>query len=341
MLNPKILCVAIAGTLAPAVSYSAEDDSTQQTNAQVLSPVVITATRQEQNSFDLPVAIDVVSQDQIQDGQARMNLSESLIRIPGITAQNRTQMAQDPQISSRGFGARSAFGVRGVRVYVDGIPLTMPDGQGQPSNVDLDVVNRIEVMRGPFSALYGNSSGGVVQLFTEDAPEIPEVSAGILFGSYDTQRQNVRAAGTSEGIEYLFNFSNYESDGYRDHSANQKEQGTGKFTINFSPDTKLTTLVNWFEQDAQDPLGLTKAQVNADRKQAVAAAHRADTRVSRSNTQVGFNLEHKLNDNNSLNLISYVGNRENLQVLPTNAGGTNARASEIEREFYGTDIRWN
>ena len=341
MLIRKILPLAVAGTFIPALSYGAEDPGNNENKVQMLSPIVITATRQEQNSFDLPVAIDVVSQDQIQDGQARMNLSESLIRIPGITAQNRTQMAQDPQISSRGFGARSAFGVRGVRVYVDGIPLTMPDGQGQPGNVDLDVVRSIEVMRGPFSALYGNSSGGVVQLFTEHAPEIPEVLAGVMFGSYDTQRQNVRAAGSSEAIEYLVNFSNYESDGYRDHSANQKEQGTAKFTINFSPDTKLTTLVNWFDQDAQDPLGLTRDQVKDDRKQAIAAAHNANTRVSRGNTQAGFNLEHRLNENNSLNVISYVGDRDNLQILSTNADGTNARASEISREYYGTDIRWN
>ena len=341
MLIRKILPLAIAGTFTPALVYGAEDTGNTEISAKTLSPVVVTATRQEQNSFDLPVAIDVVSQDQIQDGQARMNLSESLIRVPGLTAQNRTQMAQDPQISSRGFGARSSFGVRGVRLYVDGIPLTMPDGQGQPGNVDLDVVRSIEVMRGPFSALYGNSSGGVVQLFTENAPQTPEVSAGVMFGSYDTQRQNVRAAGTSEGIEYLANFSNYESDGYRDHSANQKKQGTAKFTINFSQDTKLTTLVNWFDQDAQDPLGLTKAQVDADREQAVSAAHNANTRVSRSNTQAGFNLEHRLNENNSLTVISYVGNRDNLQILPTNAFGTNARASQIDRDFYGTDLRWN
>jgi len=96
----------------------------------ISAPVVVTATRVEQNSFDLPVAIDVVNKEDIQDGQLQMTLSESLIRVPGITAQNRTQSAQDPQISSRGFGARSSFGVRGIRVYVDGIPLTMPDGQG-------------------------------------------------------------------------------------------------------------------------------------------------------------------------------------------------------------------
>jgi len=119
-----------------------------------LAPTVVTATRVETNSFDLPVSIDVVEKEKIQDGQLGMTLAESLIRVGGVTANNRTQMAQDPQISSRGFGARSAFGVRGIRVLVDGIPLTMPDGIGQPGSVDLNNLKSIEVMRGPFSALY-------------------------------------------------------------------------------------------------------------------------------------------------------------------------------------------
>ncbi|MEZ0231644.1 MAG: TonB-dependent receptor family protein [Methylophilaceae bacterium] len=337
MLAKKLLPIAILGTFSVANNAFAADEE----NTSVIAPVVVTATRIGQKSFDLPVAIDLVRKDQIQDGQLGMTLSESLIRVPGITAQNRTQMAQDPQISTRGFGARSAFGVRGVRVYVDGIPLTMPDGQGQPGNVDLDVVRGIEVMRGPFSALYGNSSGGVVQMLTENAPKTPEISGGVMFGSYGTQKESVRAAGTSEGIEYLVNYSNYKSDGYRDHSANQKEQGTAKFKINLNEDTKLTTLVNWFDQDADDPLGSTRAMAFSNPKSVVPAAINANTRVSRSNTQVGFNLEHAINSDNSLTFISYVGTRDNLQILSTNAPGTNARASKIAREFYGTDIRWD
>ncbi|CAM8347395.1 TonB-dependent receptor, plug domain containing protein [Candidatus Methylopumilus planktonicus] len=129
-------------------SFALADDIKQ------LAPTVVTATRVETNSFDLPVSIDVVGSESIHDGQAEMNLSESLIRVPGLTAQNRTQMAQDPQISTRGFGARSAFGVRGVRILEDGISLSMPDGIGQPGNVDLANVKSIEVMRGPFSSLY-------------------------------------------------------------------------------------------------------------------------------------------------------------------------------------------
>lgn len=330
------VCLAISSAFGGLSVAEAEEEKTL-----TLSPVVVTATRQAQNSFDLPVAIDVVSEKDIKDGQLQMQLSESLIRVPGITAQNRTQQSQDPQISSRGFGSRSSFGVRGVRVYVDGIPLTMPDGQGQPGVVDLSAIKSIEVMRGPFSSLYGNSSGGVIQMFTADAPATPTVGATTMFGSYGTKRQVLEAAGQSEGIEYMLNVSNFESDGYRANSQSDKQMATAKFKIHISDETKLTTLVNWFEQDAQDPLGLTRANVAQNRKGVVLAALNANTRVSRSHTQVGFNLEHAINETNKISFIPYVGTRSNSQVLPINALGTNARTSEIQRSFYGTDLRWD
>lgn len=342
----KLIPLAVLSVWPYASAMAEEGAADNKESLQVVSPVVVTATRAAQRSFDLPVAIDVVTKENIQDGQAQMTLSESLIRVPGITAQNRTQMSQDPQISTRGFGARSAFGVRGVRVYVDGIPLSFPDGSGQPGSVDLNVMQGIEVLRGPFSALYGNSSGGVIQLLSENAPATPELSAGVMFGSYDTRRENARAAGTADGLEYLINYSNYSSDGYRDHSSNKKEQGTAKFRFNLNEDTKLTTLINWFDQTADDPVGLTLGEVLADRKQAAPSALGADTRVSRSQTQVGFNLEHKINENNSLNLISYVGNRKNEQYLSTSQTADvqrrwAGRASTIDREFWGSDLRWD
>ncbi len=343
----RLLPTAVLGALLANYSANAEETDTKSI---IAAPVVVTATRIEQNSFDLPVAIDVVGKKDIQDGQLQMTLSESLIRLPGITAQNRTQSAQDPQISSRGFGSRSSFGVRGIRVYVDGIPLTMPDGQGQPGVVDLSAIKSIEVMRGPFSALYGNSSGGVIQMLTEDAPKTPEISGTAMYGSYDTNRQVLNAASTSENIEYMLNVSNFRTDGYRDHSKADKQAATAKFKINFNENTKLTTLVNWFEQDAEDPLGLPRIAVTGaaaapsafnDSKGVPNAANNANTRVSRNHAQIGFNLEHAFNANNTLNLMTYVGTRENLQILATNSQGTNARASEISREFYGADLRWD
>ncbi len=345
----KLLSIAVLSACGLTQNVIAAEVSEQTI---ITAPVVVTATRVEQNSFDLPVAIDVVEKKDIQDGQLQMTLSESLIRVPGITAQSRNNQSQDPQISSRGFGSRSSFGVRGVRVYVDGIPLTMPDGQGQPGIVDLSSVKNIEVMRGPFSALYGNSSGGVIQLLTNDAPKTPEIGATVMFGSDNTKRQIMNATGTAENVEYLLNVSNFETDGYRDHSSGKKEQATAKFKFNIDEDTKLTTLVNWFDQKGQDPLGLPRDAVLGSSAAPSAfinptgvpnAAINSNSRVERNHTQIGFSLDHAFNDNNNVNVMTYVGSRKNLQILPspTSSSGAFSRSSSIDRDFYGVDAHWN
>ena len=124
--------------------------------------VVISVTSVAQPAFDLPASVDAVSGAQLRDGQRQVNLSESLSRVPGLHIADRQNFAQDLQISSRGSGARSTFGIRGIRLYADGIPATMPDGQGQVSHFALSSAARVEVLRGPFSALHGNASGGVI-----------------------------------------------------------------------------------------------------------------------------------------------------------------------------------
>src|SRR6202008_2327333 len=135
--------------------------------------VVITATRVPQPSLQVPASVDRLYADEIRDGRPQVNLSESLGRVPGIVVQNRQNYAQDLQISSRGFGARATFGVRGMRLIADGIPATMPDGQAQAPTSALGSAERIEVLGGPFSSLYGNASGGVIVLETMDGPEVP------------------------------------------------------------------------------------------------------------------------------------------------------------------------
>jgi len=336
MFSRKPLCLAILASL------TANSAGAEESTEVMAAPVVVTATRVEQNSFDLPVAIDVVDAAQIHDGQLQMTLSESLIRVPGVTAQSRNQLAQDPQISIRGFGARSSFGVRGVRVYQDGIPLSMPDGVGQPGVVDLAAAKSIEVMRGPFSALYGSSSGGVINILSEDAPAKTTLGGSAMFGSYDTRRQTLEAGGTVENLEYQLQTSHYESDGYRDHSASKKDMATAKVRLNISEDTRLTALVNWFDQpETQDPLGLSRAAAFSDPKSVHISAINANTRVERDHTQVGLNLEHRFNQDNDISLVAYVGDRSNLQYLSTSANGSAGRASEIERTFWGMEARWN
>src|SRR5690606_4335459 len=161
-------CAALA--VASAAGHAAEDAAT-------LEPVTVTSTGIVQPAFTTPASVDVIDGSTMRDSQMQVNLSESLARVPGMLIQNRENYAQDLQLSVRGYGARSTFGVRGVRIYVDGIPATMPDGQGQTSNIDISSIDHVEVLRGPFSALYGNSSGGVVQIHTEEGRLPPELSA--------------------------------------------------------------------------------------------------------------------------------------------------------------------
>lgn len=336
-----------------------------------LSPVVVTATRVEQNSFDLPVSIDLVDAETIQDGRMQFSIAESLSRVPGIVAASRGQSAQDVQISSRGFGARSAFGVRGVRLYADGIPLTMPDGQGQAGTFDLSSAKSIEVMRGPFSALYGNSSGGVVQILTEDGAKEPYVSGSFTTGSYGANRESTKVSG-SEGIfNYLVDYSHYESDGYRQHSAVRQSLFNAKLGINFSQSTRLTLLVTDLDQPlSQDPGGLKAADLN-NPKQVYTKVNSFNTRVSKSQSQVGAKLEHDFDEKNTLNLMVYGGVRQNEQYQSTGANTTNGNqlkiagrgytgsttygnyyyisgypngsaggVAQIDRDFHGVDLRY-
>src|SRR5690606_17328618 len=204
-------CMIASGlfTLSLAVPAVAQTDA-EQAKAETpkslqLAPVVVTGTRIEENSFDLPMSIDSVSGDIIREGQVQVNLSETAARVPGVVVNNRNNPAQDLGIQIRGFGARSAFGVRGVRLYQDGIPLSMPDGQGQTGTFNLDTAQRVEYLRGPFSALYGNSSGGVVQIFTEDGPADPTLSGGVTFGSYGTHRETVTYGGDFDNFNIVVN----------------------------------------------------------------------------------------------------------------------------------------
>jgi iron complex outermembrane receptor protein len=320
---------------ALAASFSAGAAGTDQ------SPVVVTATREERPSFDLPVSIDVIDAERIQFAQPQVNASESLIRIPGITANNRYNYAQDPQIQTRGFGARSQFGVRGIRIYQDGIPLSTPDGQGQTSTFNLSSAKSIEVMRGPFSALYGNSSGGVVQIFTRDAPDQPTVSSSVWFGSFNTHRENLQFGMRSGNVGFTAEAAHFESDGYRQNSSVRRETFNTKLAWQLATRTRLIWTVSGLDQpETLDPQGLTLSEYRNNRKAASPDALTYRTRVQRSQYQTGLVLDHQLENGDSLRALTYYGTRENLQFLAGNAFNLLPGASEIQREFAGVDLRY-
>ncbi len=314
-----------------------------------LNTTVVTATRVEQNSFDVPASIDVTDREVIQDGQGKMNLSETAVRIPGVIVNNRNNAAQDLAIQIRGFGARSSFGVRGVRLYADGIPMTMPDGQGQTGTFNLDTASRIEYLKGPFSAMYGNSSGGVVQIFTEDGPKDPTAKGAFTFGSYNTFRESVTVGGTEGNVNYNLNASTYKTDGYRDYSNLRRDLMHGKIKIDLSDSTKLTVVATTLNQpDSLDPQGLSADDLkNYGPQAANSKSLLFKTRVTKRHEQVGATLDHKLSENDRLSFMAYVGHRFNSQFQSTSiasqlASGKNpGGVAEYNRDFGGVDLHWS
>ena len=312
-----------------------------------IESVVISANRMEQRRFDAAASIDVVNVDPLRAQSPLVNLSELLPAVPGIQVRERQNYAQDLQLSVRGFGTRSTFGVRGVRILIDGIPATMPDGQGQPATATLNSIRRIEVLRGPVAQLYGNAAGGVVQIFTTDPPLAPtpataSVSAGA--GSYGQHQLGVTVAGGSARVGGLLDVSHFDTDGYREHSAAERNQFNGKLLFKPSPDTTLSAVVNGYNQPlAQDPLGLTHAQFERDPRQAVGAALTFDTRKKSEQYQGGLVLEHKLGADDTLRGRIYTGTRKVFQTLafsgsaPTSSGGV----VDLDNEYHGLGLTWS
>lgn len=337
----------------PAAQPADEPTVTQQGPMNV---VVVTGSRSEHASFDLPAAIDVIDASQIRDTQPRVNASEALAAVPGLVARDRQNYAQDLQISSRGFGARSAFGVRGVRLIADGIPATMPDGQGQAATFNLDMAERIEVLRGPFSALYGNHSGGVVQLFTRDPKGPPSIETSVSAGSYGMRKFDLNAQGESNGIGYLIDASRFDTDGFRDHGAARRDQAYAKLTMATSPTSRLVLTASGLRQDdTQDPLGVTWATYQRDPRAGEidttdtvtpqrTLAERYNTRKSIDHKQAGLTWEQRFGANR-LQVTAYGGNRRvvqyqsfsrGFQAPPTHSGGV----VDFDRDFLGLDVNW-
>jgi iron complex outermembrane recepter protein len=307
--------------------------------------VVVTATRVPQPSLEVPASVDRLYSDEIRDGRAQVNLSESLGRVPGIVVQNRQNYAQDLQISARGFGARATFGVRGIRLIADGIPATMPDGQGQAATFALGSAESIEVLRGPFSSLYGNAAGGVIRVETADPPLQPTVDVDLFAGSYGTWRASARLGAMPGALGGLFDASRFESDGYRDHSAVQRDHFNLKLKYAVKPDTTFTLVGNQLRQpETQDPLGLTRAQVDQNPRQVTPQAITFNTRKTIYQEQLGGTLSHRLDSTSKVEATVYGGQRWVEQYLGFAGGAPPATTSggvvQLDREYAGGALRY-
>ncbi|XYJ10356.1 TonB-dependent receptor family protein [Telluria sp. B2] len=353
--RPTVIAALLAAGGA-AFTASGKAQADELAAAAPVPVVVVTGSRIEQDSFDFPAAVDTVDAQRIGAAWMRVNASEALAAVPGLVVLNRQNYAQDLQISSRGFGARSAFGVRGVRLIADGIPASMPDGQGQAATFNLDLAERIEVLRGPFSALYGNHSGGVIQLFTRDGQGRPSVETTVSGGSDGTHKIDLNAQGETNGIGYVIDASRFGTDGYRHHSAARRDQGFAKLSVKPGATSRLTVTASTLTQDdTQDPLGVTWATFQRDPRAGEidptdtqtpnrTLAERYNTRKSIDHQQGGAVFEQRFGPDR-LRITAYAGKRQvvqyqafsrGFQAPSTHSGGV----VDFDRDFYGADLQW-
>ena len=339
----KILSVrhaALPALLLPLIAAAQAAD--EQT-------MVVTAAPTTVSELDTPAAVSVVNGDEMRQAAPRVNLSESLGAVPGLQVQNRQNYAQDLQLSIRGFGSRSTYGVRGLRIYVDGIPATMPDGQGQTSNIDIGSVDTIEVLRGPFSALYGNSSGGVINVTSQTGTQPPTVEASSYYGSFGTWHYGMKATGAvgdgshAGDVDYTVSTNRFTTHGYRDHSGARKNLANARLGVRINDVSKLTLLLNSVDIKANDAGGLTADEWRDNPRQSP-RGDQYNTRKNTRQTQAGLRYERQLSAQDDLSVMMYAGERETTQFqsIPrapqlklSHAGGV----IDLTRHYQGIDTR--
>lgn len=313
---------------AATVTYADEPDDVDE--------IVVSATRLQMSVRDSARAVSVIDRTQIQNATQQLGLDEALSSVPGLYMQNRYNFSQDLRISLRGFGARSSFGIRGIKVIVDGIPETLPDGQAQVDSIDLGSAERIVVLRGPSSSQYGNASGGVIAIDSESGGEVPYLEAGLAAGELGYSRTHLKTGGQFGGLDYLLNLSSQDIDGYRAHSAAEGSLVSGKFGYRLNASDRLTLTVNHTDQPlANDPGGIDAAQAAADPRSARDVNLRFDAGEALDQQRVGLVYDRERGPG-TLSLRNYYVWRDFSNKLPFADGGT----VEFSRFFYGVGAQY-
>jgi iron complex outermembrane receptor protein len=293
----SVSLLALSILLSPAVVAQVPADSARADSARVLPEISVTVTRTPEPLERVPYAVGVLGRGDLQRAQPTIGLDEALSNLPGVVVANRYNFSLDQRISIRGFGSRSNFGVRGLKILLDGVPQTLPDGQSQLTNVEFGTIGRAEVLRGSSSAMYGNASGGVVSLQSEPAAAAPfatrvraEGGTGKR-GDDDFYKWQSWSSGRSGNASGTLSLSQFKTDGYRQHSAAEIRQLNAGVDYTFSG-TTLGTLRFSAADDptAENPGALTLAEylANPDSAAGTNILRRADKDVQQQQLSLGL-----------------------------------------------------
>lgn len=333
-LSASLPRAALAAAIVSAIPAAFAQESASDG---MLDEIVVTADRRGSAIRDVARAISVVDRQRIQEGTQQLGLDEALAPVPGLYLQNRYNFAQDLRISLRGFGARSSFGIRGVKVIVDGIPETLPDGQAGVDSIDLGSTERIEVLRGPSSSLYGNAAGGVIAINSERGPERGFVEGRVAAGELGFRKYQLKTGGRSGRLDYMANLSTFELDGYREQSRAEGTVFNSRLGFELSERDSVSLAFNITDQPvSDDPGGINAAQALADPRSARDANLAFDGGEALDQQRLGLTYSMD-RDFGELTFRNYYVWRDFENLLPFNGGG----AVALDRFFYGAGVQYD
>ena len=322
-----LLPLALAAVATPAVAQNQ------------MEAIIVVGSRSEQQLGEVPMAVSLVNLRDIQRGRQELGLDESLSRVPGLFMQNRYNFAQDLRVSIRGFGSRASFGIRGIQVFADGIPVTLPDGQSGTDDLDIGSTESIEVIRGPSASLYGTASGGVISLTTEAPPEETFVEVKVTASEFDHQKYQVKTGGQAGRFGYLVNASWMEMDGFRDHSEVEHGLINSKFEYEIDETSDLTAIVNLVDSpQAEDPGGLTRAEVAENRRQAQSRNTGSNSGEEFDQQRIGLVYNKRFGKRHDLTLRGYSMWKDFKTFLPIGSHipfVSDDGVVQFDRKYYG------
>lgn len=328
-MKKTLLCYSILCTAFIKLGYS---QTKTPTTSQKIDTVYIKSARISTTAQKLPAAVSVYQATDDDATRQQLSLQEYTQQTPGVFTQNANNFAQDLRVSMRGFGARSAFGIRGIKLIVDGIPETTPDGQGQLDNLNLGIIDRIEVLKGPSSSLYGNASGGVISIQTIDQVEKPFSTWKATAGSYGFQNLQATAGITTGKATYIFHGNYVKSDGYRDQSGFEQYNANVKANFKLSEKFTLKALLNYSDSpQADDAGGINLASVEEDRRQARDRNVLFQTGETIQQFKAGLSAIWNINTNTTAEGYLFYNNRQFEGRLPFEFGGL----IDLGRDYVG------
>jgi iron complex outermembrane receptor protein len=324
-----LLCAAPDS--APADGAAASDFALYETES----------TRSPSRVIETPAAISVVIDQEIERARPAVALDEALELVPGAFAQGGRNFAQDTRVSIRGYGARAQFGVRGVRMLVDGVPTTLADGQSEVDSIDPAFIERIDVVRSQVSSLWGGSGGGLIAIDTLSPTDEPAYAARVLFGSDHLSRYVLTATGKAAGNGYALGLARTRATGYRDHARAEQNTVLAKVERELESGTQLRAIfTSVYSPEGQDPGGLTQAEVDAERTRANPSNVRFDADEAVEQYKASLHLRQPLGPDNDLNAMVYGLVRDFENLLP-GSPVANGRQVAFDRGAGGARLSWN